>query len=40
MATYIPLNLLYELIFPPKETKKLNLDPSESGSEDDTKSKE
>jgi len=37
--TYIPLNFLYELIFPPKETKKLDLEPSESASEDDNKSK-
>ena len=25
LATYIPLNLLYECAFPPKETKKLEL---------------
>merc|ERR1711990_891896 len=28
--TYIPLNLLYELVFPPPETKKMDLEPSES----------
>ena len=25
LATYIPLNLLYECVFPPKETKKMEL---------------
>ena len=37
-ATYIPLNFLYELAFPPKEYTKKDLDPSES-SEEDKKSK-
>ena len=29
-ATYIPLNFLYELIFPPKQTKKMELNQDDA----------
>ena len=32
--TYVPLNFLYELIVPPKETKKMELDPEDMEGEE------
>ena len=40
MITYIPLNWLYELIVPPKQYKKMALNPDEEKEEEAAKTPE